>query len=173
MSIDLTQFHAAFFEESLEAIASMEQALLQLDAGAPDPEAINTIFRVAHSVKGGAATFGFGEISSFTHSLENLLDLLRAGRMSVTAGLMEPLLRSVDVMRELLNAQQSGKPVDAQRMADLQLEIEQAAMGSAAEPVASAPSPQAKSTLYRIRLRPLPQLLARRNDPLRLFRELA
>ena len=60
MAIDLTQFHDAFFDESFEALDSMESTLLKLDTGSPDPEAINTIFRVAHSIKGGAATFGFG-----------------------------------------------------------------------------------------------------------------
>ena len=56
MTIDLTQFHDAFFEESFEALDSMEAALLKLDIGAPEPELINTIFRVAHSIKGGSAT---------------------------------------------------------------------------------------------------------------------
>ncbi len=78
MTLDLTQFHDAFFEESFEALDSMEAALLKLDLGAPDAELINTIFRVAHSIKGGSATFGFTEIASFTHSLETLLDELRA-----------------------------------------------------------------------------------------------
>jgi len=59
MTVDLTQFHEAFYEESFEAIAQMEEALLRLDVGTPDLDLINTIFRVAHSIKGGAATFGF------------------------------------------------------------------------------------------------------------------
>ena len=67
MTLDLTQFHDAFFEESFEALDSMEAALLKLDLGAPDAELVNTIFRVAHSIKGGSATFGFSEIASFTH----------------------------------------------------------------------------------------------------------
>ncbi len=74
MTIDLTQFHGAFFEESFEALDSMEAALLKLDVGAPDKELINTIFRVAHSIKGGSATFGFSAIASFTNSLETMLD---------------------------------------------------------------------------------------------------
>src|SRR5579863_4745060 len=105
MSIDLTQFQEPFYEESFEAIGQMEEALLHLDVGAPDPDLINTIFRVAHSVKGGAAMFGFAEITSFTHTLETLLDELRGQRMKVTAALSDLLLRSVDVMREMLGAQ--------------------------------------------------------------------
>src|SRR5579864_6634067 len=99
MTIDLTQFNDAFYEESAEAIGQMESALLRLDAGTPDQELINTIFRVAHSIKGGAATFGFSEIASFTHTLETLLDELRSHRLTVTSTLSDLLLRSIDVMR--------------------------------------------------------------------------
>src|SRR5882724_12563987 len=124
MTIDLTQFHDAFFEESFEALDSMETALLKLDIGAPDKELVNTIFRVAHSIKGGSATFGFAEIASFTHTLETLLDLLRAGKMQVNASVTDLLLKSVDVMREMIRAVQHKVPVDAQRVADLQLDLE-------------------------------------------------
>jgi two-component system, chemotaxis family, sensor kinase CheA len=187
MTIDLTQFHDAFYEESFEAIGQMEGALLRLDAGTPDLELINTIFRVAHSIKGGAATFGFGEIASFTHTLETLLDELRGQRMKVTGALSDLLLRSVDVMREMLRAQQGKQPVDAQRVADLQFDLELvvaqkgngAAAAAAAPPAparaASAPAPAteaARGTLYRIVFRPFLHLLARGNDPLRMFREL-
>src|ERR1051326_5454687 len=112
MTIDLTQFHDAFFEESFEALDSMEAALLKLDVGAPDKELINTVFRVAHSIKGGSATFGFTEIASFTHSLETLLDELRGKRMQVTQTISDQLLKSVDVMREMLRAQQNKQAHD-------------------------------------------------------------
>ena len=92
MTLDLTQFHGVFFEESFEALDSMESALLKLDVGAPDPERINTIFRVAHSIKGGSATFGFKDIASFTHSLETMLDEMRSGRMHVTQAISNILL---------------------------------------------------------------------------------
>src|SRR5262245_40838236 len=92
MTLDLTQFHDAFFEESFEALDAMEAALLKLDLGAPDAELVNTIFRVAHSIKGGSATFGFTEIASFTHSLETLLDELRANRLQVTQQISDLLL---------------------------------------------------------------------------------
>ncbi len=185
MSIDLMQFHAAFYEESFEAIATMEAALLTLDVGTPDADSINTIFRVAHSIKGGAATFGFTQISSFTHSLENLLDQLRSERMAVSSTLSELLLRSVDVLREMLRAQQGGQPIDAQRVADLQFDVE-LAVAQAGQPQAEQPQPEQTTALrqpelpqpcaaqgvYRIHFRPYPQMLARGNDPLRMFREL-
>jgi two-component system, chemotaxis family, sensor kinase CheA len=190
MTIDLTQFHEAFYEESFEAIGQMEEALLRLDAGTPDLELINTIFRVAHSIKGGAATFGFAQITSFTHTLETLLDELRGQRMKVTTALSDLLLRSVDVMREMLRAQQGKQPPDAQRVADLQFDLELAVVQKG---VAPAPAPAAaatataaaavtgtapggteavRGTLYQISFRPYLHLLARGNDPLRMFREL-
>ncbi len=124
MTLDLTQFHGVFFEESFEALDSMEAALLKLDVGAPDAERINTIFRVAHSIKGGSATFGFKDIASFTHSLETLLDEMRAGRMQVTQAISNILLKSVDVMRAMLRAVQNNQPIDAQSVADLQFDLE-------------------------------------------------
>jgi two-component system, chemotaxis family, sensor kinase CheA len=182
MTIDLAQFHDAFYEESFEAIGQMEESLLRLDAGTPDLELINTIFRVAHSIKGGAATFGFAQITSFTHTLETLLDELRGQRMQVTTALSDLLLRSVDVMRDMLRAQQGKQAVDAQRVADLQFDLELAVVQKGTAPAAatatvvnaaaSGGADALRGTLYQISFRPYLHLLARGNDPLRLFREL-
>jgi two-component system chemotaxis sensor kinase CheA len=176
MTLDMSQFHDAFFEESFEALDTMEAALLKLDVAAPDPELVNTIFRVAHSIKGGSATFGFSHIASFTHSLETLLEELRANRMAGTATISDLLLKSVDVMRDMLRAVQAGKPVDAQRMADLQFDLELAIaqkseVQSGAAPV-SGSSIEPTARAWRIWFRPYPQFFARGNDPLRMFREL-
>jgi two-component system chemotaxis sensor kinase CheA len=197
MTVDLTQFHDAFFEESFEALDSMEAALLKLDVGSPEPELINTIFRVAHSIKGGSATFGFSEIASFTHSLETLLDELRGGAMPVSVELSDLLLKSVDVLRAMLRAVQAKQPIDSQRVSDLQfdLEVAIAKKGEAAAPAAppTAPMPPAVAAgeaagavireepaaasqpapRWRIRFQPYRELLARGNDPLRMLRELA
>ena len=86
MAIDLAQFHDAFFEESFEALDSMEAALLKLNLGAPEPELIGTIFRVAHSIKGGAGVFGFSMLQETTHILENLLDDARKGQLALSTG---------------------------------------------------------------------------------------
>jgi len=194
MTIDLTQFHEAFFEESFEALDSMEAALLKLDIGAPDKELINTIFRVAHSIKGGSATFGFSDIASFTHSLETLLDELRSGTMQVTVAMSDLLLKSVDVMRAMLRAVQHKKPIDAQKVSDLQFDLElmiaqkntAPAAAAAPTPVAvAAPAPAPASApaevappvpvpkRWEITFKPFPELFARGNDPLRMLRELA
>ena len=124
MALDLAQFHDAFFDESFEALDAMEAALLKLNVGAPEPELINTIFRVAHSIKGGSATFGFTQVASFTHTCETMLDELRGNRMQVTRSITDLLLKSVDVMREMLRAVQHKEPIDAQRVADLQFDLE-------------------------------------------------
>jgi len=181
MTIDLTQFHDAFFEESFEALDSMEAALLKLDVGAPDKELINTIFRVAHSIKGGSATFGFSDIASFTHSLETLLDELRSGTMQVTPAMSDLLLKSVDVMRAMLRAVQQKKPIDAQKVSDLQFDLElMIAQKSAAPAAPAAPAPAPAAAVveptrkrWEILFKPFPELFARGNDPLRMLRELA
>jgi two-component system, chemotaxis family, sensor kinase CheA len=199
MTIDLAQFHDAFFEESFEAIDTMEGALLKLKVGAADKELINTIFRVAHSIKGGSATFGFAEIASFTHTLETLLDELRGGKLEVSSAVTDLLLKSVDVMREMLRSVQQKAPVDAQRVADLQLDLELAIAqpgSKAANAPAAAPTPEknpapvekkveanksagelekagADEHQWLIDFNPLPQLFVRGNDPLRMLRELA
>jgi two-component system chemotaxis sensor kinase CheA len=175
MTVDLTQFHAAFFEESFEALDAMEAALLKLDVGSPEPELINTIFRVAHSIKGGSATFGFAEIASFTHSLETLLDELRSGAMRVTVAVSDLLLKSVDVLRAMLRAVQAKQPIDAQRVSDLQFDLEVAIArkeqpAAVAAVAAAIPAP---ASPWRIRFHPYRELLARGNDPLRMLRELA
>jgi two-component system chemotaxis sensor kinase CheA len=165
----------------------METALLKLDIGAPDKELINTIFRVAHSIKGGSATFGFSDIASFTHSLETMLDELRSGAMQVTLAMSDLLLKSVDVMRAMLRAVQQKKPIDAQRVSDLQFDLElmiaqknSAPPAVVAEPVFTAPpgpvtAPAVAATPKRweITFRPFKELFARGNDPLRMMRELS
>ena len=84
MSMDMQRFHATFFEESREGLEAMEAGLLQLEQGDRDADLINSIFRAAHSIKGGAATFGFDAVAGLTHVLETLLDELRAGKRAVT-----------------------------------------------------------------------------------------
>jgi two-component system chemotaxis sensor kinase CheA len=183
MALDLAQFHDAFFDESFEALDTMEAALLKLNVGAPEPEVINTIFRVAHSIKGGSATFGFAEVASFTHSCETLLDELRGNRMQVTRYITDLLLKSVDIMRDMLRAVQHKSPIDAQRVADLQFDLElaivqksapaAAAPAPSAPPVEAAPARAATEHRWRIHFKPYPQLFAHGNDPLRMLRELA
>jgi two-component system chemotaxis sensor kinase CheA len=112
MSIDLEmeEILTLFFEESFEGLDTMESGLLTLKDGT-DRETINTIFRAAHSIKGGAGTFGFMEISGFTHSVETLLDEMRNGTRDITPDALQVLLQSVDVIREMAQSAQAKQPI--------------------------------------------------------------
>jgi two-component system chemotaxis sensor kinase CheA len=156
MTIDLTQFHDAFFEESFEALDSMEAALLKLDIGAPEPELINTIFRVAHSIKGGSATFGFSDIASFTHSCETLLDELRSGGMQVSLDISDLLLKTVDVMRAMLRSTQSKQPLDMQRVSDIQFDVELMIAQKNNAPAKPAAAPTQPATVAPVAVAPSP-----------------
>ncbi|TVS18499.1 MAG: chemotaxis protein CheA [Gammaproteobacteria bacterium] len=182
MSFDLDQFHEAFFEESFEAIDGMEAALLKLDLGAPEPDLINTIFRTAHSIKGGSGMFGFNDIMSFTHTLETLLDELRGGNMDLKQSSIDLLLKSVDVLKGMLHAVQNKAAIDAQEVSDIQFELElvvaQGKKGSAAAAAAvphaadkaSALEPQVGAVpRWRIEFEPDAGFLAQGNDLLGIF----
>ena len=124
MSIDVSQFYQTFFEESLEGLDSMEAALLGLDTGAVDLDAIHAIFRAAHSIKGGSATFGFTQMAEFTHVMETLLDEMREGRREVTQEAVNLLLNSVDLLREMIEAAQAGTTVDEAQVGEVQRRLE-------------------------------------------------
>ena len=104
MSIDLSQFYEVFFEESFEGLDIMESELLALTPGNTDSETLNTIFRAAHSIKGGSGTFGFSQVSDFTHDLETLLDQIREGTREVKTEYVDLFLQAVDCLRDMLNA---------------------------------------------------------------------
>ena len=116
MSIDMAQFHQVFFEESFEGLAVMESGLMELAPGAADDEVINSIFRAAHSIKGGSGTFGFKDIADFTHVMETLLDDMRDGKRAITEQNTDILLRSTDCLKEMLEAAQAGDQADQQRV---------------------------------------------------------
>jgi two-component system chemotaxis sensor kinase CheA len=140
MAIDLGRFHATFFEESFEGVDAMEQALLRLDVSADNAETINTIFRAAHSIKGGAATFGFAPVSAFAHHLETLLDHVRSGKRRIDQPLVDLLLRATDAVRELLTAARDGGTADSNVISGLQRELQDALAQPGAAP-AAAPAP--------------------------------
>ena len=110
--IDLTQFYQVFFEEAGENLEAMEQKLLELDLSAADDEELNAIFRCAHSVKGGAATFGFSDVAELTHQMETLLDKLRRHELQPTAQMVDVLLEAGDALKALL-ARHQGSGAEA------------------------------------------------------------
>jgi len=117
MKIDLSQFRQSFLQESADHVAAMETSLLELRWAPADIELLNSIFRSAHSIKGGAGSFAMTNLVRFTHSLENLLDRLRELEMQATDEVIDVLLRSVDVLRGLLDADaDTAMPAEAQEL---------------------------------------------------------
>jgi two-component system chemotaxis sensor kinase CheA len=120
--IDLSQFYQVFFEEAGENLATMEQMLLSLDLASANDEELNAIFRCAHSVKGGAATFGFSDVAELTHQMETLLDKLRRHELEPHPSMVDVLLTAGDALKAQLARHQGagGDPVDtAQLLADI------------------------------------------------------
>ncbi|MEG9610762.1 chemotaxis protein CheA [Citrobacter portucalensis] len=113
MSMDISDFYQTFFDEADELLADMEQHLLDLVPEAPDSEQLNAIFRAAHSIKGGAGTFGFTILQETTHLMENLLDEARRGEMLLNADIINLFLETKDIMQEQLDAYKSSVEPDA------------------------------------------------------------
>ena len=177
--MDLSEVQDVFFEECLEGLDVLESGLLNLDQST-DIEEINAIFRAAHSIKGGAGTFGFPEISAFTHVMETLLDEMRDGRRAIEREAVDRLLASVDVLRGMVDAAQEGVANDEARVKEVQAGLEEllaqgagasSAEGAAAETQPAAAEPDS-SGVWQIDFAPGPEMLKRGNEPLRIFREL-
>ena len=173
MKIDLSQFRNTFMQESSEHLTSMEADLLVLRDAPGDSELLNSIFRAAHSIKGGAGSFGLTNVVRFTHTLENLLDCLRSLEMPVTELIVSLLLRSADILQGLLKLGNGEEmPADAVDLLE-QLEMQQSA-GSAI--AASEPVPEqtkaSGSTAYRIEFIPSHDLIQSGSNPILLLRNL-
>ncbi|MBS0967499.1 chemotaxis protein CheA [Nissabacter archeti] len=149
MSMDISDFYQTFFDEADELLADMEQHLLLLDPHSPDIEQLNAIFRAAHSIKGGAATFGFSILQETTHLLENLLDGARRSEMQLSTEIINLFLETKDIMQEQLDAYKSSQEPDAEsftyicaalRQLALEAQGGEAAAAPAAAPAAAAPA---------------------------------
>ncbi len=178
MSMDLQRFHATYFEESREGLDAMEDGLLALEGGQRDPEVVNSVFRAAHSIKGGAATFGFEKMAALTHLLETLLDEIRSGKRALAASAIDAILASVDVLRALLAEAEHGRPADPASVqaahARLQAELDGTAAPAAPAAAASTPAANPADSVegWKIGFTPAPSLFMTGNDPLRILREL-
>ncbi len=158
MGIDIGQFVQIFLEEANEHLTTMESGLLGIDLAAPDSESLNAIFRAAHSIKGGAGTFGFGDMADFTHTLETLLDHVRRGELALDEERLDACLRAVDLLRAMLERHQGGRDGevgDADALAaELAALIAPPAGGRAhARPAPLASAPQAAGAPPRRSLR--------------------
>ncbi len=153
--MDLSEFYPIFFEEAGENLERMEQQLLGIDIESADDETLNSIFRCAHSVKGGAATFGFADVAELTHQMETLLDKLRRHELAPTTSMVDALLQGSDALRAQLVRHQNGgtdAPVDTSAvLARISALLEGDAPAATAQPAATgaAPAPVAAAGALR------------------------
>lgn len=156
--MDISDFYETFFEEAEELLADMERLLLDLDVDDPDVEDLNAIFRAAHSIKGGAGTFGFTVLQETTHLLENLLDHTRRGELSLRRDIVDTFLETKDMLHDQLDAYRNGGEPDAEAFERISRVLQQIALDElgqqkavtkttaapAAEP-APAPTPEVEA----------------------------
>ncbi len=114
MSFDKSQFFQVFYEETAEHLATMEELLLALDVGEPDQEDLNAIFRAVHSIKGGAGTFGFKEMTDVAHVFESVLDRVRKSTLETTTEMIDLFLETGDILNTILACYQGGDKVSAE-----------------------------------------------------------
>ncbi|MYN20698.1 chemotaxis protein CheA [Rugamonas sp. FT107W] len=124
MTIDISQFFQVFFDEAEELLAEMERLLLAVDVDRPDPEDLNAIFRTAHSVKGGASTFGVTDMTEVTHILETLLDRVRKGEMALTSEHVDAFLAAKDILKMQLDGHRHGGTVDQDAVGDVRMMLQ-------------------------------------------------
>ncbi|MDH5368931.1 MAG: Hpt domain-containing protein, partial [Gammaproteobacteria bacterium] len=184
MTFDMSQFLATFYEESFEGLDIMETELLALDVGEADLETINTIFRAAHSIKGGSGTFGLNDVANFTHVMETLLDEMRDGKREVTQNAVNILLESVDVLREMLSTLQAEEELDVESISTVKQKLDALLAGESIELTVAEEEYSEKEDLINtssstdisegwiINFKPHIDMLQTGNDPVRMFREL-
>lgn len=187
MPIDMRQFHQTFFEESLEGLAVMEAALLRLESAQRDgqvptelsdrQETLNVLFRAVHSIKGASGTFGYVRIAEFSHRVESLMDSLRSGTLTMSDSVIGILLASVDQLRVMIHVASengAGNATNPPAVDELCRRIEDLLQVRSGAPTRHDAVPaKAASQVWRIEFKPAPNLFARGNDPVRIFRELS
>jgi two-component system chemotaxis sensor kinase CheA len=183
-----------FFQECEEQLGELEVGLIAMDEGRADPETVNAVFRAVHSIKGGAGAFKLDRLVRFAHTFETALDLIRSEKLASSTAVLKTMLRSADVLADLVKASRTDEPVDAARMESLIDELkgltDQARKASGddtareeAEPLDFQPvtlsiddEPEAvppAAATYTIKLTPWPDLYRKGNETVRLLRELA
>ena len=179
---DLKEIYDIFFEESAEGLEVMETGLLSLDFGAADLDTINDIFRAAHSIKGGAGTFGFMGVSAFTHGVETIMDQMRDGKRDVTEENVQLLLESVDCIGNMLECIKNDEPDNEEQRKPLEDRIstllggtEQSTTNSSSEITQELDSESlsvSETKSWLISFSPNVDILRTGNDPIFLFKEL-
>ncbi|EFP67944.1 Chemotaxis protein CheA [Ralstonia pickettii] len=139
MNLDLSQFFGAFFEEAEELLVDMERLLLNLDVANPSSDDLNAIFRCAHSIKGGAATFGFTHMTELTHVAESILDRARTGTLQLRENMVDAFLETKDVLKSQLDAYRQEHPIDTATLEYMVAKLNSLTADEGA-PVAAAPA---------------------------------
>jgi two-component system chemotaxis sensor kinase CheA len=186
-----------FFQECEEQLSELESGLLSIEDGNHHPEIINAVFRAVHSIKGGAAAFGFDDLVEFVHIFETTLDLLRSDAMKPTPQVTKVLLHSADVLSDLIRAVRNDASWDREEVAKTMASLQglsdssdgraaPAASEASASEIEFTPIPialdsiftegsdegEAEGNHFRVFFRPKPTLYARANEAIRILREL-
>jgi len=179
MSSPQEQHIATYREEASELLAELETSLLELEDNPQDNDLINRVFRAMHTIKGSGAMFGFDDIARFTHEVETVFDQVRNGKMQVTRCLLDLTLQARDQITSMLEASAGGPPADeanGQRIIDGLQQLLPQVTKLQQEPVASAPAAVSAeadtSRTYRIRFKPLPEIMLSGTNPISLLNEL-
>lgn len=183
MALDMEQLRKIFHVECRENLETLEGELLQLDPSQVDVEVLNTIFRAAHSIKGGAGTFNLNEIGEFTHAVETYLDLIRVQKKQLTAHGVDILLKSCDVIRNMLDSREQNTDIDEALKQHVSEELQNLLAETPTAPIdtpsanteVSAAQPSDMSVVasgWHIHFVPHQTLFYSGNDPLRILREL-
>ena len=176
----MEEIRQIFEAECNDGLNVIEAGLLALKAGDNNQETINDIFRGAHSIKGGAATFGYANIADFTHVMETLLDRVRSDELAVSQALVKIFLESVDCLRDMVECM-SGGEYDEARTAKVQAELE-TWLGDEPPVAESEDNPeieedlddeQSTATCWDIKFKPKTNYLQTGNQPQHIFRALA
>lgn len=123
MTVNMQQFYQVFFDESEELLAQMEALLLDLDIQKPNPEDLNAIFRAAHSIKGGAGTFGFDDLINIAHALESLLDKFRRNELSLNTEHIDAFLLAKDALTMILAGHRHNSHVDRNMVKNVEMTL--------------------------------------------------
>ncbi|WP_371182767.1 chemotaxis protein CheA [Xanthomonas sacchari] len=174
--MNMDQLLQTFIAESRDLLEDMERNLLEAERGEAGPDAVNAIFRAAHTIKGSGGLFDLAQLVGFTHVVESVLDLVREHAVALDSELIQLMLACCDHIRALVEAAAGGKADEATLTADgapllqrLQTYLQPAAT-PAAKAAAAAPAAPAHTGYWRISLQLFTDALRFGNSPLHLIR---
>ena len=162
MSIDMSEFYQVFFEEAAELLGDMETRLLDLDIANPSKDDLDAIFRVAHSIKGGAATFGFADMAAVTHVLESLLDRLRNRELVLQADMIDAFLQAGDVVKSQLAGHRGEGEPDVALAETVCERLKMLAMGETSNAASVAELPAELANVDTVQQAPVSEVAKRR-----------